>query len=187
MNHLSSQGFNLSKSAFLCSALLSLASPYGIVSDICTVGFPTVTWSATVYQASSLFFKITHYGVKSYFMGNGDDKVDRFLGHCFMMFQACFLIASQAISAYSTHLSSSLILKTRLTYPPLASFSPLLDINWLITSFGFYTLGISRFFPLSFLFPGLTLFFCLYGSKNDVLPWFLVGSRCGSQNQLSNY
>lgn len=79
---------------------------------MCTVDFPTVTWSATVYQASPLFFKITYYGRKSYFIGNDDYKVDRFLDHCSMMFQACLLVVSLAISAHRAYLSSSLILKT---------------------------------------------------------------------------
>lgn len=112
MDHLSSQGFNLSKSVFLCSASLCLAFPYGVASWMCTVDFPTVIWSATVYQASPLFFKITYYGRKSYFIGNDDYKVDRFLDHCSMMFQACLLVVSLAISAHRAYLSSPLILKT---------------------------------------------------------------------------
>lgn len=112
MDHLSSQGFNLSKSVLLCSASLCLAFPYGVASCMCTVGFPTMIWNATIYQASPLFFKITSYGRKSYFIGNDDYKVDQFLDHCFMMFQACLLVVSLAISARSAHLSSSLILKT---------------------------------------------------------------------------
>lgn len=79
MNHLSSQEFNLSKSAFLCSASLCLAFPYGSASCVGTVGVPVVIWNAAVYQASSLFYKITHYGVKSYFIGNYNYKVDQFL------------------------------------------------------------------------------------------------------------
>lgn len=46
------------------------------------------------------------------FIGNDDYEVDQFLDHCFMMFQACLVVVSLAVSVCSAYLSSSLILKT---------------------------------------------------------------------------
>lgn len=183
MDHLSSQGFNLSKSVFLCSASLCLAFPYGVASCMCTVGFPTVIWNATIYQAFPLFFKITYYGQKSYFIGNDDYKVDWFLDRCFMMFQACLLVVSLAISARSAYLSSLLILKTG--HLPIFGFflsSP--GYSW--THYILWVL-----YPAYFLVLLTIIFICrthaLLSLQNGLLRWLLVGSRCGGQSQLSHY
>lgn len=91
-----------------------LPSHMALSLECVLVGFPAVIWNATVYQASSLFLKIRHCGMKSYFIGNDNHKVDRFLDHCFIMFPACLLTVSLAVSSQSTYLSTSLILKTGL-------------------------------------------------------------------------
>lgn len=105
-------------------------SPSGSLAPrVCTADVPVVIWNAAVYQASSLFYKTTRYGVKSYVIGNYNYKVDQCLNYSLMMFPACWLIASLGVVGYSSCPSGSLTLKASASQIWLPS-----RLSWIFTN-----------------------------------------------------